>query len=213
MNEYPNNEVTDLIKYNPLLKKPLLCTLSLCEEGEITDRLALECAAQEVWSDDYRQSPEVSIDILIRNGALTEQVFVDGAVYDGALEDIQLDETIPDDAVAEVCINMTEIGQHLLNAYAPETTLQTLLREKPQYHEVFLTALKTCDSECGCSRTDLESALNEMPPLQPNPDTLRREVYPQYFIDALEAAGGIVWQGAWRTTDVGKAALAQQCAA
>ena len=40
-----------------------------------------------------------------------------------------------------------------------------------------------------------------------------KKVYPQYFLDALECAGGIAWDGAWRTTDAGRAALAPTQAA
>ena len=147
------------------------------------------------------------VDILVRNGALAEQLLVDGAPYDGTLDSLQADEAVPDDAVAEARIAITDAGRTLLAAYAPEATLQALIQSKPCYRDVFAAVLAACDAEAGASRTDLERIVNAFPQLKPDPATQRTAVYPQYFIDALETAGGIAWNGSWRTTDAGKAHL------
>lgn len=199
---------TDLIEHNPMLKKPLLAVLALCEQYPDENRRAIEERALSAWSDAYPQSPTVSVDILVRNGALTEQVHVDGEPYDGTLEDLQIDENVPDDATAESRIAMTGIGRDLLETYAPDATLRTLFADKPRYQPVFQTVLEACSTETGCSRTDLEQAINAMPQLEPDPSTKRTCVYPQFFIDALESAGGIAWDGAWRITDAGRAFIA-----
>lgn len=194
---------TELIKHNPLLKKPLLTLLSLAEREPNADRRALETAALAVWQDSFSQSPAVSVDILVRHGALTEQVFVNGEPYDDTLQDLQLDENVADDAQAEARITLTDAGRELLAAFAPEVTLASLLNERPQYREAFLTVLRACSSAAGCSRADLEAALTSRPELAPDPSTGRARVYPQFFIDALESAGGIAWQNAWHTTTAG----------
>ena len=130
---------------------------------------------------------------------------MDGEPYEGTLEDLQLDENVPDDTTAESRLAITDAGRALLDAYAPEHTLQALLAEKPRYRETFLAALRACASEPGASRADLERAIDAQPAL--SADGAQR-VYPQYFIDALETAGGIAWTGAWRATDAGKAVVA-----
>lgn len=199
---------SDLIDHNPLLKAPLRAMLALSEQHPDADRRMLEQQALATWDDAYPQSPATAVDILVRNGALTEQVLVDGAPYEGTLEDVQMDENVLEDAVAEVRITPTDLGRELLQAYAPEATLRALVDGKPHYRTAFTTVLAACDTEEGCSRAKLEAVLNALPEHAPDPATQQTRVYPQFFIDALESAGGIAWQGAWRTTDAGKALIA-----
>lgn len=198
----------NIIEHNPMLKKPLLALLTAAEPHAYVNRLELEARALETWSNQYTQSPSVSIDILVRNEALIEQIIVDGGPYNGTLEDLQLDDNVTEDAVIESRISITDEGRALITAYAPATTLQALITNKPHYHNVFETILHACNVEAGCSCADLEQTLSTMPQLQPNPSTQQTAVYPQYFIDALESAGGIFWNNSWHTTDTGKTVIA-----
>lgn len=198
----------DLIEHNPMLKKPLLEVLAISAQQAHESRQVIEERALEVWDDAYQQSPGVCVDILVRNGALTEQLLVDGESYDGTLEDLQVDADVAEDAVAEQRIALTDTGRELIEAYAPDTTLRALIAEKPQYRDIFATILRTCDAAQGATRSNLEVAISALPQLQPDPATQRTRVYPQFFIDALESAGGIVWNGSWHTTDAGKTYLA-----
>lgn len=198
----------DIIEHNPMLKKPLLTLLTAAESHAYVNRLGLETRALEAWSDQYTQSPSVSIDILVRNGALVERILVDGEPYDGVLEDLQLDDNVAEGAVVESRLSITDEGRVLIAAYAPATTLQALITDKPHYRDVFETILHACNTEAGCSCADLERTLSTMPQLQPNPATQQTAVYPQYFIDALESAGGIIWNNSWHTTDTGKTVIA-----
>lgn len=195
----------DLIEHNPMLKKPLLAVLVVSAQQAHESRQVIEERALEVWDDAYQQSPGVCVDILVRNGALTEQLLVDGEAYDGTLDDLQLDADVAEDAVAEQRITLTDTGRELIEAYAPDVTLRALIAEKPQYRDVFATILRACDAAQGATRSNLEVSISALPQLQPDPDTQRTLVYPQYFIDALESAGGIAWEGSWRTTDAGRA--------
>lgn len=199
---------SDLIEHNPMLKKPLRTVLAIAAQHASENRQVLEACAAEAWDDTYVQSPAVSVDILVRNGALTEELFVNGEPYEGTLADLQTDEAVPEDAVAESRITITDTGCELLDQYAPDKTLSTLLATKPAYHDVFAAALNACNAAEGATRADLERIINAFPQLQPDPATQRTRVYPQYFIDALEAAGGIAWDGSWRITLAGKAHLA-----
>lgn len=199
---------SELIEHNPLLKKPLLTLLSLAERHEGESRSSLEQAAFEAWDDAYRQSPSACVDILVRGGALNEQVLLDGEPYDGTFEDLQFDAAAAEDAAVEARLSVTGEGRELLRAYAPDRTLHALIADKPRYRDVFEAILDACNAERGATREELERLVGDMPPTQPDPATKQAAVYPQYFIDALESAGGIAWQGMWRTTDAGKAHVA-----
>lgn len=196
---------TDVIEHNPMLKKPLLAILASSAQLPDENRDAVEARAFETWDDAYQQSPAVCVDVLIRTGALTERLLVDGEPYDGTLDDLQADEAVPEDAHAETRIALTDAGRALLETYAPEATLRALIQSKPAYRDVFAAVLDACSADEGATRTDLERVINTFPQLQPDPATQRTRVYPQYFIDALETAGGIAWDGSWRITDTGKA--------
>lgn len=198
---------TDVIEHNPMLKKPLLAILAVSARFDGQNRDAVEACALETWDDTYQQSPAVCVDILVRAGALAEQLLVDGDPYDGTLDDLQSDEAIPEDAHAETRISLTDVGRTLLESYAPEATLDALIQSKPTYRDVFAAVLDACNAGEGASRAGLERVINTFPQLKPDPSTQRTRVYPQYFIDALETAGGIAWDGSWRTTDAGKALL------
>ena len=198
----------DLILTNPQLKKPVLTVLGLFGgANEPQRRSDVEQAVQGLWEGAFRQGPAATIDILVRNGALVQSVFVNGEPYDGTFDDLQTDETVPDDAEAWACVALTETGLALRDAHDPAATLQGLFDERPQYAEVFETVLWACSNDGGCSRMALESQIAGMPQLQPDPQSGRTRVYPQYFIDALESAGGIVWDGAWKATPAGCAVL------
>ena len=194
----------DLVEHNPMLKKPVACVLGLFAQEATLERATVEAQAADAWSDAYSQAPATVIEILVRNGALTEQLTVDGRPYDGTLEDIQRDESVPLEAEVVDSITLTNTGRELAASIDPDFTMRSLLTERPHYREVFQRVLDVCASDTGASREAVEGAVEQNGPVK-SPDGKR--VYPQYFIDALETAGGIAWDGAWRTTDAGRRAI------
>ena len=182
----------DLVEHNPMLKKPVACVLALFAEIETLDRATVEYQAGEAWSESYSQAPATVIEILVRNGALVEQLTVDGQPYDGTLEDIQRDESIPLEADVAASID-------------PDFTMRQLLAARPHYREVFARVLNVCAADAGATRQAVEEAVEAQGNVM-SPEGKR--VYPQFFMDALETAGGIEWDGAWRTTDAGRRAIA-----
>lgn len=197
----------EVIGHNPLLKKPLLAILETCAEAGESDRAFVEEKAQGLWSEAYRLSPASCVDVLVRAGALIEVVLVNGSPYEGTLEDLQLDPNVADDAVVKSELRISEDGRELMEAYAPEVTLRSLMDERPQHAPVFETVLSACSAEGGCSREALEHAIEAVLPEEAKSETGNKRVYPQYYLDALETAGGIVWDGSWRTTTAGAAIL------
>ncbi len=194
----------ELVEHNPQLKKPVACMLSLAEELTPCDRRALESKAGRAWDESFAQAPGVIVDMLVRAGAFIEQTFVSGKPYEGTIEDIQLDESIPLDADVEVRLDITDAGRDLARAIDPARMVAALLSEKPHYRDVFARVIEACAKDAGATRADVEGAIEEQGKVR-SPKGER--VYPQFFIDALESAGAIEWDGAWRATDAGKRAL------
>lgn len=195
----------DLVEHNPMLKAPVACVLGLFAQTLTLERAVVEQQAADVWSDSFSQAPATVIEILVRNGALVERFTVDGQPYGGTLEDIQRDESIPLESEVSDAISITETGRELAASIDPTYTMRTLLAERPHYREVFARVLQTCAAPDGASREAVERAVEQNGNVT-SPEGKR--VYPQFFMDTLGTAGGIVWDGAWRTTEAGRQAIA-----
>lgn len=201
---------SNLVEHNPRLKKPVACVLATMQEFEDeahagVDREQLEALLAERWEPPFAQIPATVIDVLVRNGALTQQLFVDGEPYAGTLSDMQFDESIEPGAQVAALVSTTREGRDLLASLNPAATLRKLAEERPHYADVFKHMVACCAAaEDGATRAQLEELVEQDGPITA-PDGTR--VYPQYFIDALESAGGIEWQGAWCATAAGRAAF------
>lgn len=194
----------ELIKHNPLLKKPALLMLAFAETT--AERTALEEAAAAAWALNFPQSPAATIDILVRAGALEEQLLINGEPYEGTLEDVQFDETVPDDAYFENRVAVTETGRAIARAYDPKNLTANLLASRPAYAPVFRALIGCCSAPDGATLLAMEAVVEAQPEAAVNAEG--KKVYPQYFIDALETAGAIEWNGAWRATEAGRDQLA-----
>ncbi len=108
------------------------------------------------------------------------------------------------DQPVDVLVRITEEGREVLAAFDPVGRFETLLAGEPAgYADAYALVLATCDSdEGGASRRDVECALAGNPAL-----TDPKRVYPSYFISRLESIEGLVWDGAWHTTDAGERML------
>jgi hypothetical protein len=199
-----------LFEHNPLLRKPLMAVLTVTQEQAGAERKDIEVFAATRDPEAFlRQSPSTIVDALLRNGALEERLLINKEPYGGSLADAQTDERLTDDAQIERRVFLTGTGKQMLDEYSPRARLQALLDSNPEHSRVFRKILALClDDSKGQSRADLEQALMEDPLLQPNSLGVVA-IYPQYFLDALESVGGIVWRDSWHTTEAGKVVVTQ----
>jgi hypothetical protein len=207
---------TVLMEHNPLLRRPLLAVLELSRRLADTERGYVEREAAKSIEAQGQRMPQTAatlVDILVRNGALTELVLVDGRPYAGSYQDLRLDGGVSEDREVERLVSITARGEDMLDEYSDSNRLARLLREKPHYLTTYINVLNACliASETGCSRAELEGVIEaqlEQADPQPKQSSGARRVYPQFFLDSLEQVGGIVWRGSWQITEVGKAAVA-----
>lgn len=94
----------------------------------------------------------------------------------------------------------TEAGRKVVEIEAPERRLLELLSKEPVYSEIYMQVLRFCQTPR--KRTEIEELL------QGNPAMEKPKVFPGFFIQGLEDAGGLEWvDKQWRTTEVGKGVL------
>ena len=93
----------------------------------------------------------------------------------------------------------TEAGVCAFEKEASEDKLEALFMSDPTYKTIYLMVLNFCKE--AKSRMEIEAHLANQPLLE-NP-----KLYASYFIDTLEVAGGLIWNGAWMTTQKAYAKL------
>ncbi len=196
-----------LIDHNPILKKPVLTALHVCIEHDGASRAAVETALNEAWSAAFTQTPSSVVNALVRTGYLTEQITVDGAPYAGTLEDAYRDDAVALDANVDAVLTVTASGRALVEDYAPAVTLARLFSKRARYVPVFKSALEACCAAGGATRENIEKAIDASIAGHGIVGDEGQRIYAQYFIDALETAGGIEWDGVWQATDAGRAAI------
>jgi len=86
----------------------------------------------------------------------------------------------------------TEAGVLVVQKENEGDKLETLFLEDQKYQTIYLSILQLCKD--AKSRKEIEDSLSDNSLLE-NP-----KIYPSYFIDALERAGGLLWNGYWKTT-------------
>ncbi|MDR3316437.1 MAG: hypothetical protein LBS98_08225 [Coriobacteriales bacterium] len=206
-----NEKSVRLLEHNPLLRQPALAVLRIAQEQPTMLRQSIEAAAtQALIGQNLFQSIPVLVDVLIRNGALNETVLVDGEPYGHGFQALQSDGAIDAEARVERLITITETGIELLASYASQNQLTELLEREPSLRNIYLNILQSCKEKAGCTRFELEELVDALNSEDAKVGDSHAKRHPQYFLDALETAGGIIWGQAWRVTEAGEAVISQQ---
>ncbi len=112
-----------------------------------------------------------------------------------------------DDLVADFAVQTTEAGAAAAERMRPERRLEELLDREPQRSDALLDVLTFCQDphSLGQIADFLEQGgfLDNLRAITGQP------LQPSFFVDMLERAGVIEWQGSWRITTGGRLALEQ----
>lgn len=139
------------------------------------------------------------VDTLTRVGALDEE-----------LPAPEFDEDTQEEFIdaAKARYHLGAVGAQLLDELRPSARLDALFAQRPEYAPAFRELLEFC---VGQSRTlaQVNELLDDYCAAIPN----RRHVtgkalYPNFFLNKVKDAGGLVWNDGWTTTREGEAFLA-----
>jgi hypothetical protein len=211
----------DVIEKNPLLKAPLLHVLATVKDNPNTKRTKIEQLADETrnFNGPVLQQTSTFVDILVRGGALIEQIYVNDEPYSGTLQQLQTDASVTESASILQILQITKRGLQILDSYSASNTLRELLQNDIDNSSVYHSMLVACSSQVGVSLSELEQLidkaicenqqLDSQISQSQTANNAQTRIYPQYFIDSLEKSGGIYWNGNWKTTDAGKLVIKQ----
>jgi hypothetical protein len=116
-----------------------------------------------------------------------------------------LNEDEIDDLVFGFAYRTTEAGLEVVERMSPQARLFSLLEIAPEYYDTYLEVLDyLCEKH---SMAEVDTLLRGRPVLLARREPGDRPIQASVFIDKLERAGGIVWQGGWTITDEGRELL------
>jgi hypothetical protein len=204
--------LVETIDANPALRVPCEVILDACLQQPVEEGALLDDAETQLKALDAMpvQSLSSVVEMLVRDGGLTETLTVDGELYEGTLEDAFNDETIADDAECLIYENITEAGRQTLEDIRPEHRAADLLSSQPHHRAGFIATLKACDVDGGLTTKQLEAVLDEQGLLFRNERTNLPTIYPSMYANFLKDVEAIRWDHAWITTDLGRQILSEE---
>lgn len=183
--------VVECLFNHPRHRELLYKALVHCQT-ERTEHAAEEFLARQPEAAQALQTPYT----LLRNLAAAGGVTV--IAHDA--QGLALDETRCEQLRAE------GLDDDALADLVAERRVLTAIYKVPERRATFVRLLDFCRTPRKLA--DINQLLADDPALAPSQRTAGQKLHACYFIDRLEEAGGLVWDGSWVTTDAGKRALA-----
>lgn len=202
--------VVECLFNHPRHRELLYKALVHCQT-ERTEHAAEEFLARQPEAAQALQTPYT----LLRNLAAAGGVTVIAHDAQGlALDETRCEqlraEGLDDDALADLVaerrVLTTPAGCAACELLAPEHRTLAVIYKVPERRATFVRLLDFCRTPRKLA--DINQLLADDPALAPSQRTAGQKLHACYFIDRLEEAGGLVWDGSWVTTDAGKRALA-----
>lgn len=155
----------------------------------------------------------------------TERRYITFLLRTGAIEELELDEQgnritearkreaieqglDPEDLDTLVCswlLRTTGVGEEALARCSPARRMAALFEEHPERVDTYLRVLEYCLR--ARSMDDIKRHLREGPGLDRDAATGIPRIQASSYVDKLEGAGGMVWDGGWKVTEAGRKQL------
>lgn len=181
------------------VRRILDAILAFCREPHTIDEVAAEVAPLRAAVFSVYETPSLC-ELLERAGALEEiaapkaqpkVVEVDGVSYLQPAEQ-------PEEPSR---LRTTEAGAERLAHDGSLERFEAVLAEDGRHEHIYRILLDCCANEGGASAKQMSDAVDADPELQ------EPRMYASYFFDRLSACGLIEWDGAWKITELGRAAI------
>lgn len=202
-----NVEKSPILVANPSYATPAYDLITFCAEERNFDE-AVQLLKDNTYPKTFVAPADGFVSLMVDNDFLALSVYVDGEPYEGTFDDLVEDESVPAEAEITYGVRATELGRDTVAPYAPTAQLTELIEGDPEAAPVHLRVLELCCAEGGKSKKELDQVLNDEGLIPHDERTGLISIYPAYYIDNLEKAGGLVWKDTWRVTEEGREVLA-----
>lgn len=198
--------IADLLEKMAPRRKVLLSIIAGCETRAAAEDVEALVADLEANNQSVYTAANYCV-LLERAGALVRTDAEGGPWEESVPEPVtEVDEdgneylTVPEQA--PTFWEATEEGLAAVAEDHPEERLAAVLADYADYRTIYERLLALCDQEGGAAMKALGDAVDNDPLLR-NP---RR--YAAFFLEHLEKNDAVVWDGTWKTTDLGHEVLA-----
>ena len=201
--------IVTCIGQQAIMREALYKLLAHCTEPR--NFRGLESFASELDEVRYGhllQSPYNLVNMLVKCGALTKTPVdaAGSAVTPERLAGLTEDEQ--DDLVEDYLLEATPEGRVVLDLLSPQRRLKAQLAQKPHRLSTFLAVLDFCREPR--SFEDIKQLFKDHDELVLDYVDAHQKLSPDFYVDRLEKAGGLVWRRAWVTTEAGLEVLSRQ---
>jgi hypothetical protein len=189
---------------NPLTREVYYKTLKYCREQRLLHDLEEHVGAYPEFKA-AAQSQYFLITWLVERDGLQELELDEDGNQVTDEQKIGLTEDEIDDLVCDFAYIITDVGAALVEEMDPKNRLLDLLEIVPEYYDTYIEVLDFLTEQH--SFADVDRMLRGRPVLSVKQKAGDSPLQPSVFIDRLEYAGGIVWNGGWQLTPDGKELL------
>ena len=204
--ESADERIATLFDRMAVHKRVLMNMLEMCQSPVSSDEL-IESTAQLQKHHHSVYTPLTFCNLLERAGAVIKTDENGTSLEEVEQEPLRVErDGVEYWAVApspEVFWCATDEGRAYYAAYQPLEQIRQVFAAEPHYKEIFTTVLNLCSVEGGTQVKAVGDVVDDDPLVQ------KPRRYAMYFIDKLERAGALDWQGSWVITDAGKSYLAE----
>lgn len=197
--------VSRVLEDNPAYRFLYEALIEYCAEERLLEDALVFCATHRT-SHAQILSDAAMVDALVRCGALDRRLLVNGEPYEGSLEGLQADVSVPEDATVAVCLQAADDGLAAARVQSGARSVERLVAEAPQREKGFRAVLAWCSDDSGKTTRQLQELLKEADLLETEEARGIDGLHASYFTGALEAVGALAWNGkAWVANERGRA--------
>lgn len=151
----------------------------------------------EPWEGDDAQEDSNAADVFAADAESEKGEFL----YEEGLEtsDLNIESEDAEEPVVETFL-ISEAGATSLAAFRAADPIADLRSRHERYEPLFTEILNFCRTP------QAKAAIDDI--VRGNPLTENPRVLPAFFIDQLERAGALIWDGGWKTAEAGEQWLA-----
>lgn len=202
--------VVDALYNHPRHRELLYKTLDFCREERAFEDAETFIEAQPERAQAL-QTPYELVRFLVREGGLgLVRYDAEGCAIDDEREAQLREQGADDDVIADLVARRTvttaPAGLAAVELLAPERRIAACANNVPARRAAFVRLLDFCREPR--SLDEVKQFFEGDSVLEPSARTAGQKLHAVYFIDRLNEAGGLVWDGSWVTTEAGKRYLA-----